>query len=159
MFIKFKTRLNKLNGWRRAWFVLTALGLFYGIFIHSSIEASKNDLSTYQYKWAVERELSNPECLLFKNSPFDKLIEPPYTDSEGKTGCYHLYNYRKYHNQITVPYTKDKLDSDVFYEFWSIRGQLALVFGFYAIALSALAYFAGFLIAWVKTGFCCQGKE
>lgn len=159
MLSSFKAKISRMNGWRRAWLVLSLLGIFYATFIHALQEAGTHDLSRYKYKWAVEANLNNPECQPYISKPFNTLSEPPFTLGEGKTGCYYLFNYRKHNNQTTVPYNKEQLDKDFFYELWSDRGALVLFYGAFAVAISALVYFGGFLVAWVLAGFRRGGKE
>ena len=153
IFSRLKVKINQMNGWRRAWLVLTILGILYAMLVKPIIEAESFRNSTYSSMWAAERNLENPECREYSVQPLDTLPQPKFTDSEGKTGCYFLYSQRKYHNQTTVPYTKEQLRNDVFSQIWSYTGTLSLFFGAIAIFLSAVVYFAGFVIAWIISGF------
>lgn len=123
------------------------------ILINPFVLSNQSSLSRYQYRWAVERELKNPECRLYSIKPLVELTEPEYQDSDGNKGCYHIYNYRKYNNPTKVPYTSDDLDSDFRREVW---GEILVLSGLGAvgtIVLSALVYFLGVVVAWVITGF------
>lgn len=150
---KLKNWLRTANGWKRLWFVLSAFGLFYMMVVNPFVLSSQNNLSRYQYRWAVEKEFKNPDCQQYSMKPLIELTEPEYQDSEGNKGCYHIYNYRKYNNPTKVPYTTDDLDKDFTQELWSeILGLSGFgVVG--AIVLSALVYFLGAVVAWVITGF------
>lgn len=150
---RIKNWLRTANGWRRLWFVLSAFGLLYMILINPFVLSNQSSLSRYQYRWAVERELKNPECRLYSIKPLVELTEPEYQDSGGNKGCYHIYNYRKYNNPTKVPYVSDDLDSDFRREVW---GEILVLSGLGAvgaIVLSALVYFLGVVVAWVTTGF------
>lgn len=148
-----KAWLQAANGWKRLWFVLTALGVLYCFLINPFVLSSKSSLSRYQYKWAVEKELKNPECQPFSKKPLSELTEPNYNNSEGREGCYHLYNYRHFHNQTTIPYTQESLDSDFTKEIWGELLTLSGVGGLIAGMLSATIYFLGWLVAWIVAGF------
>ena len=150
---RIKNWLRTANGWKRLWFVLSAFGLFYMILINPFVLSNQSSLPRYQYRWAVERELKNPECRQYSIKPLVELTEPEYQDSDGNKGCYHVYNYRKYNNPTKVPYTSDDLDSDFRREIW---GEILVLSGLGAvgaIVLSALVYFLGVVVAWVITGF------
>lgn len=149
---KLKNWLRNANGWKRLWFVLSAFGLFYMAVVNPFVLLSDSNLSRYQYRWAVEKELKNPECLPFSTKPFAELIEPEYQDKDGNKGCYHIYNYRKYHNQTTVPYTSAILDSDFTREHWGQIFAFSGICSVIAIVLSALVYFLGAVTAWVVRG-------
>lgn len=123
------------------------------ILINPFVLSNQSSLPRYQYRWAVERELKNPECRQYSIKPLVELTEPEYQDSDGNKGCYHVYNYRKYNNPTKVPYTSDDLDSDFRREIW---GEILVLSGLGAvgaIVLSALVYFLGVVVAWVITGF------
>ncbi|MFN8774078.1 MAG: hypothetical protein ACK5ZQ_14015 [bacterium] len=150
---KLKNWLQNANGWKRLWFLLSAFGLFYMAVINPFVLIKDSNLSRYEYKWAVEKELKNPECLPFSTKPFAELSEPEYQDKDGNKGCYHIYNYRKYYNQTKVPYTSADLDSDFTSAHWDQILALSGFFSMVAIVLSALVYFLGAVVAWVVRGF------
>ncbi|MFA5940269.1 MAG: hypothetical protein WC809_13005 [Sinimarinibacterium sp.] len=150
---KLKNWLQTANGWRRLWFVLSAFGLFYTTIVNPFVFSSRNDLSAYQYRWAVEKEFKNPECQSYSAKPLTELTEPEYQDSEGNSGCYHIYNYRKYNNPTQTPYTPDDLDRDFRDELWSELLMLSGLGFVGAIVLSAVVYFLGVVLAWIVRGF------
>lgn len=150
---KLKNWLRIANGWKRLWFVLSAFGFFYATVINPFVLTSKSNLSQYQYRWAVEKELKKPECQLYSAKPLAELVEPEYQDSEGNQGCYHIYNYRKYNNPTKVPYTMDDLDRDFRQELWGEIFVLAGLGLLGAIVLSVVMYFLGVVVAWVAMGF------
>ena len=150
---KLKAWLRNANGWRRLWFVLSVLGLFYMVIFNPLVVSNSQNLAKYEYRWAVEKELKNPECAPFSITPFTELTEPEYQDSEGRKGCYHIYNYRKYHNQTKSPYTTDDLDRDFEKERWSEIFMLSGLGLVGTVAVAAIVYFLGVIVAWVITGF------
>ena len=150
---RLKAWLQAANGWRRLWFVLSTLGLLYCTLINPFVLNRQNDLSHYQYMWAVEKEFQNPECRLYAIKPLAELTQPEYNDSEGREGCYHLYNYRRNHNENKVPYTPEELASDFSKAIW---GEILMLSGIgivVAVVLSTLVYFFGTVVAWVRAGF------
>jgi hypothetical protein len=125
----------------------------YMTIINPFVVTNKNSLSSYQYRWAVEEELNNPEYSPYINKSLNELSEPEYQDSEGSKGCYHIYNYRKYHNPTKTPYTKEVLDNDFTWQLWS---EIFIFSGIGAVgsALVSLAvYWTGLVFAWVLIGF------
>lgn len=150
---KLKTWLRTANGWRRLWFVLSAFGLFYMTVINPFVLRTSDNLSAYQYRWAVEKELKNPECRSYSTRPFTELTEPEYQDSDGNKGCYHIYNYRKYNNPTKVPYTADDLNKDFSSKVWSEILALSGLGLVGAAVISAIVYFLGAVVAWVLMGF------
>jgi hypothetical protein len=127
--------------------------LLYLAVVNPFVLSSQHELSVYEYQWAVQNELKNPECRLYTTKPLIELTEPEYRDRDGKEGCYHIYNQRKYHNPTKVPYTSDDLNKDGLQEIWGVilaYSGLGFVGG---IVLSAVAYFLGVLVAWVLVGF------
>ena len=156
---KLKSWLRTANGWKRLWFVLSAFSLFYMTAVNPFVISNQNSLSRYQYRWAVEKELKNPECRPYSMKLLLELTEPEYQDSEGNKGCYHIYNYRKYNNSIKIPYTSDDLEKDFKQELW---GEILLLSGLGvvgAIVLSAIVYFLGVVVAWVTTGFRKKSEQ
>jgi hypothetical protein len=150
---KLKNWLRTANGWKRLWFVLSAFGLFYTTVINPFVLSNQNNLSRYQYRWAVEKELKNPECLRYSANPLAELAEPEYLDNDGNKGCYHIYNYRKYNNPTKVPYTLDDLDRDFRQKIWGEILALSGLGFLGVIVLSVVVYFLGVVVAWVTMGF------
>jgi len=107
----------------------------------------------YQYQRAVTEELKNPECQAYAQKPLPELTEPKYNDSEGREGCYHLYNHRHYNNQTKIPYTLEDLKTDSFRTMWGEILALSGIGIVVAGVLSALVYFFGTVVAWVTAGF------
>ena len=150
---RLKNWLRTANGWKRLWFVLSAFGLLYMMLLNPFVLSSQSNLSRYQYRWAVEKELKNPECRIYSMKPLIELTEPEYQDSEGNKGCYHIYNYRKYNNSTKVPYSSVELDKDFTQELWGEIFALSGLGVLGSIVLSALVYFLGKMVAWVISGF------
>jgi len=148
--------LRNSNGWQRLWIVISSLSLFYGILIFPFLATENQSQSRYEYRRAVEREMRNPECTVFMQEAFQKLTEPKYTDSDGRSGCYHIYNYRKYHNQTTVPYTEEVLNKDFHQQgvidFFGLAGIGVLL----ALVFSGLIYGTGATIRWIRRGFASK---
>ena len=71
---RLKEWLRSANGWKRLWFVLSAFGMFYMTVINPFVLSNENSLSRYQYRWAVEKELKNPECRLYVMKPLIELL-------------------------------------------------------------------------------------
>jgi len=127
---KLKVWLRGANGWKRLWFALAVLGLFYALLINPFVVTEDTQGFRNQYRWAVAREFENAECQPYAKKPIEELSEPEYKDSEGRQGCYHIYNYRKFHNPTKAPYTLEDLENDYVWEtlseifFWSGFGAL-----------------------------------
>ncbi len=153
-----KIWLENANGWKRLWFSLTILLFLYVIFINPFFLTTKNSSSSWEYRWAVERELKNPECKEFSEKPLSELVEPEYQDLNGEKGCYHIFNQRKYNNPTKIPYTAEDVDSDFKKELW---GEILLLsgLGFLGAAIfSGVAYFLGIIVAWIISGFKGSSK-
>jgi hypothetical protein len=159
MLSRLKAKINRMNGWRRAWLVISVLGFVFAITIAPLNVHAPYERAAYDEKWAVEKNLDNPDCLQYSLQPFEKLVEPPWAGLNDPKSCYRLYAYRKHNNQVSFPYTKQQLDKDFAIKIWSDLGLIALIYGVIAILLSALVYFAGFLVAWVLAGFRRGSKE
>lgn len=151
--------LRESNGWQRLWLVFSILSLFYGVLILPFMLTKDGNLANYRYKWAVEREMRNPECLSFIKDPLEKLTEPKFTDSEGTTGCYHIYNQRQHHNKTTVPYTEDMLNKDFYNERVMDLLEIAGIGGLLALFCSAVIYGAGATIRWILRGFTSKKRS
>lgn len=150
---KLNNWLRTANGWKRLWFVLSAFGLLYVTVVNPFVLSSQNNLSRYEYRWAVEKELKNPECQQYSAKPLAELTEPEYQDSNGTKGCYHIYNYRKYNNPTKAPYTSDDLDRDFRQEVWGDILALSGLGLVGAAVISVIVYFLGAVVAWVLMGF------
>jgi hypothetical protein len=148
-----KAWVSNANGWRRLWLVGAGLALLYAIFVNPFVLTSDARLSKYQYRWAVEREFEHPECKPFLERPLAMLTEPAFTDTEGKEGCYHIYNYRKYNNPDKVPYTLQDLGSDFRRGIWTDLLGISGIGAVLVAVVSGLVYLAGLVIAWVRAGF------
>ena len=110
-------------------------------------------MANYQYKWAVEREMKYSYCAPYMEKPFSELVEPKYVDMDGSSGCYHIYNYRRYHDQKSTPFTNKGLDSSFESNRWADLGAISGVGLVIASLLSGLIYLAGVVFAWVLKGF------
>lgn len=150
---KLRAWLINANGWKRLWLVMATIGTFYLTLVNPFVFSTQSSLSEYQYRWAVEKELANPECLQYTQKSLSELSEPAYQDSEGTKGCYHIYNYRKYNNPTQHPYTLENLNADFTREVWGELLTLSVAGLISAVVLSAFIYFCGFVVAWVVGGF------
>jgi len=150
---RFKLWLKNSNGWQRLWLVLSLCGAFYFAIVNPFVLTKDSTRSRYEYKFATEREMSRAECAPYMTRPFGELAEPPFVDMQGTSGCYHVYNSRRFDNQTTVPYTKEVLNNDFSSKQWgdlfAVSGVGLLLFGI----LSACVYIAGLVAGWVFKGF------
>lgn len=142
--------LSRMNGWQRLWFVLTALSLIiFGIF-YPYYETYKFNYSSYSYRESVAKDIQSSRCNIYINQPFNKLIEPQF--GEGGS-CWHLYTTRKYDDKDIYPYSLSVYDAKEKSRKLQMFFSLAALFSGLVLAGSALGYFAGFLISWIRRGF------
>lgn len=150
---KLKSWLANANGWKRLWFVTSVLALLYAVVIAPFQLTSDSRMSEFKYKWAVERELKRSECIQYATKPFSELQEPAYIDADGAKGCYHIYNYRRFHDQVTVPFTQKVLEENFSAQRWETLFGISAVSGFVALIAAGLVYFMGWVFSWVLGGF------
>ena len=132
---------------------MTVFGLIYMAIINPFVYKKDGELSRYKYRWAAERELKNPECLIYSIKPLAELTEPEYNNSEGNSGCYYIYNYRRFNNPDKYPYTADDLDRDFAWEYWKDIIFLSAFGSIVTLVLSSLVYALGAITAWIIGGF------
>lgn len=146
-----KTWLQTANGWKRLWFVASALLLFYATLINPFTMTAEVRKGSYPFKWSVEKDYKNPSCKPYWTMPIVELKEPEY-DSDGGS-CWHLYTHRKYGDSKKLPYTLEDYNSHFTWEAWEAI-LTVMGFGFVcSLILSALVYFSGRVIGWVFAGF------
>lgn len=105
----------------------------------------------WDYRQAVEKDLSNPSCQPYTEMPIDQLKEPPFTSEGGS--CWHLYTHRKYADADTRPFTLETYDDD---QRWYKRKNFLIGFGLLsalALIVSLLVYALGWLVNWIRRGF------
>ncbi len=150
---KIKYWLQKANGWKRLWFVLSVVGLLYMTTIQPFILTRDTTSYLAKQRLAADIELTRSECKPFSKNSLTDLKIPEYQDEFGFKGCYHLYNWRTFNNPTKVPYTSDDLKTDFQKEVWKIIIQYSAVSALIATIISALVYFIGMIAAWVVNGF------
>jgi len=148
---KVKNWVKNANGWQRIWLVATALALFWATLVFPLQETNETNKTRYSYKWATEREMKNPACAEYMTKKFDQLVEPEFT-ADGYTGCYHIYNTRKYRDK-NEEISPKSVDRDFAINEWLTLGSIALVGLIFVIVVSSIAYGAGKLVKWVIDGF------
>src|SRR5262245_15649992 len=141
-----------MNGWQRLWFVLTCLA-FVGFGVaYPFLFINQTDLAESDYRRRLIRDLDSPRCRDYAIRPLSQLTEPPF-DFEGG-GCYHLYLSRQFGNKSGIePYTLAAYDA---HRAADKREQFFIgvaIFGGFVLVVSALVYFLGFLVAWIRRGF------
>ena len=142
---------NRMNGWQRLWFVLTCLAFVgFGV-VYPYLFINQINLAELDYRQRLIRDLDSPLCRDYAIRPFSQLTEPPF-DVEGG-GCYVLYLSRQFNDKSGIqPYTLAAYDAyKAAYKreqfFWGV----ALIGGL-VLVVSALVYFLGFLVAWIRRG-------
>lgn len=144
-----KNFLNKLNGWQRIWFVLTALSVFVFGFIYPVIDLGSS--RSFNYRWAIEKDFNNPICDNYTKQPLVTLEEPNFSLEGGS--CWHIYTHRKYLKKETLPLTYEAYVSE---DNRSYRNNL---FGFmgimsaFVLFCSAIVYGTGKVFVWIRRGF------
>lgn len=146
-----KKWLSGANGWQRIWFVCSAISFIYYLVVFPLTETNAGSSFRYNTKWAIEKEMKNPECIRYMSEPFNQLSEPEYS-ANGEKGCFHIYVHRKYlegNLQLTESSYEKNFVSEERERWLAFIGIGALV----ATLLSALAYGIGVVISWVIKGF------
>lgn len=149
MALELKTRLKRAHGWQRIWFLVSVLGVLYGIFIFPFVTDTHIREAESQHGFAIKNEMENPICQVYMTAPLNTLIQQPYGNP-----CHHLYMHRSHSSEKgQQPLTKEGFAAEVQRELW-LRLSLGALFGCIgALLISALVYFVGFLLAWVAAGF------
>jgi hypothetical protein len=140
------SRLARLNGWQRLWFVGSiCLGLWL---IGWWPVKRAAELYDWDYRWSIEKDFANPACQDYQVRPTSALREPASDQA-----CWHIYLSRKYDDTRTVPYTLAVYERES-YARWRNNYLGGLGIGIVGtVTLSALVYFAGWVIAWILRGF------
>jgi hypothetical protein len=102
----------------------------------------------WDYRWSIEKDFANPACQDYQVRPISELREPASDQA-----CWHIYLSRKYDDTRTVPYTLAVYDrkSHAYWRNYYLQGLGIGIIG--TVTLSALVYFAGWVIAWILRGF------
>ena len=154
---KIRSRLQRLNGWRRIWLVATAAVAVWFVVVWP-LQAFKYDPSEDHYRRAIEKDFASGQCLTYQTAPIESLREPAFSDEGGS--CWYIYTSRnspdsgrKFEASKSVPYTLEVYDRD--HSAWVRRNYLGgLSIGVAGTAIaSGLADFLGWLVGWVLTGF------
>ena len=149
MALELKARLKRANGWCRIWFLLSVLGVLYGTFIFPFVDTGNIRAAELQFSLAIKTEMENPVCQAYMSAPQNTLSLQTYGSP-----CYHLYLHRSHSGEKgRQPLTKEGFAAEEQRAIWLRLGFGALLGGTCALLLSALAYFVGFLFAWVVSGF------
>jgi hypothetical protein len=148
---KIKSRLQRLNGWRRLWLVATAaLALWFVVLW--PLQALNDARDPYERE--TEKAFESGQCWTYQTEPLEKLREPGVSDE-----CWYVYESRKYDNVSELPYTLKAYKN---HQSASARKQylIALGAGVAGTAIvSGLVYFLGWLVGWILTGFKQQGMR
>lgn len=143
-----KAWLQDANGWQRAWFVLTVIGLLYTLYL-SIYQTNQSQGGLYDYKTGIHEEYQLPQCKPYINEPISKLK----AQEDFKDDCWHIYTHRKYLDKDVYPYTESMYDREINLNYWGDLGLLFTVYTFIAIILSGILYFSGVTLSWVLKGF------
>ena len=119
-------RHRGLNGWRRLWLVLTALG-FMGSAPIAFYEAHRNTgLASAASYTDFRRTFENPACSTFISLPFDQLKAP-----DNSSPCSTIHTVRLLDKEAPIPYSlKRYLDKfwgalwSALIAFWVLAGWL-----------------------------------
>jgi len=143
--------LSRMNGWQRLWFVFSALALVIFGLLFPYREANQHISSNFHYRESLAKDYQSGRCSAYINQPLNSLREPPF--ESGGRGCWHIYTSRFYAKKDTFPYTLAVYDAEKAQEKLEGFFTLTAIYGGLTLAGSALLYFAGFLVAWVRRGF------
>jgi hypothetical protein len=93
------SRLARLNGWQRLWFVGSiCLGLW--LIGWWPLTTSAPSSADWDYRWSIERDFANPACQDYQVRPISELRDPDVGQP-----CYHIYFSRRFDESRTVTYT------------------------------------------------------
>ena len=142
-----------MNGWQRLWFVLTCLLLVGGV-MFSWLESRRygKSPSGHDYRRSLEADFANPQCKVYTERLLIELREPPFNSN--KSNCWHLYTSRHYSKfKDTLPFTLVTYERGREADKWDQFLTMLTLLGILSAILSALAYFAGWVVAWIRRGF------
>jgi hypothetical protein len=134
---------KRMNGWRRLWVVVAALGLLYAGWF-ALTEAAE----TYALKGGVLLAFDRPECKAIAEMPAGHKLDPgPAYDDP----CWELYLYRSVYNDASNT-------SAGYAEHMSVLQRSRALDDFlFALAVwlvsVSLLYAGGAVVAWVVRGF------
>jgi len=138
--------VNKLNGWRRLWVVLSVTSLLYVAWysLQSGINAG-------YFEWDVYSEFEKPECKNIIEMPAGtKLnIEPGY-----KSSCYSLYLYRSIYSDARSTQQEYINHTNSLQRTRSLE-TFGFTFVLWLLSIS-FAYLAGKVVGWVFMAFFQQ---
>lgn len=149
--VNVKVWLQNANGWKRLWFVASALLLLYIVLINPFVMTADSRMGDYRFKWAVEKDYKNTDCQPYWTKPIDDLKEPKF-DSEGGS-CWHLYTHRKVYKPIKLPYTAEDYNAHFSWRAWETIFSISGIGLVLSLITSALVYFVGRVVAWIFAGF------
>jgi hypothetical protein len=92
------SRLARLNGWQRLWFVGS---ICLGLWLIGWWPLPGEKAHDWDYRRSIERDFANPACQDYQVRPISELREPDFVDQ----ACWHIYNSRRFDDTRTVPYT------------------------------------------------------
>ncbi|CAO4185280.1 hypothetical protein [Methylorubrum extorquens] len=144
--------LNRMNGWQRLWFVLSALSLLIiGIvYPYVTVIDGVNSQSNWEYRNATRSEVRSGLCDDYINKKLSQLKEPRYSSTENT--CYHIYTARWF-SKTQGPYDEERFVAERYSEArWDALGFVGIASVCVLIA-SGLVYFLGWMVAWVRRGF------
>jgi hypothetical protein len=145
-------KLNSFNGWQRLWLVGSVFALLY-LAGWEPLEENQRQREVLNNLYSDARaDFAAPSCNRYQTAAFASLAEPK--GGEFKPGsCSHIWRHRSESSNPDLPYTEADFNKQ-FDESLSdhYRGHLLIgVVG--SLIFSALAYIAGWVIAWVVRGF------
>src|SRR5262245_51450553 len=141
------SRLARLNGWQRLWFVGTICLALWFVGWRPLVQADEQQFHSWDFRHAIEREFTNPACRDYQVQPMSALREPGYDQ-----GCWAIYNSRKYDATGTVPYTLAVYDRNRDAQWRNVYLANLGIGAVITVTLSALVYVVGWVTAWILRG-------
>lgn len=144
--------LNRMNGWQRLWFCLSAMSLLiFGIvYPYVAIVGGFNSGAEWEYRNTTRSEVQSGRCDDYVSMDFSQLREPRFSSTENT--CYHVYNARRF-SATQGPYDEERLAAERFAKVrWEALGFVGIA-SFCVLIVAGLVYFLGWMVAWVRRGF------
>ena len=149
--------LRAANGWQRIWIAVSALVFIWMVVVAPYSQWRGTTDGRDHFYRALQRDFETPACSTFISAPFKELSEPPYNDTGGS--CWYIYTDRHYNENPDKPANLREYD----------RGRrlnelktYSMFLGFYValyVALVAILYGLGTVIAWIRRGFHTKISE